>query len=151
MRWKPSTNPSRSARDSTGMASAPPRTTAYLLKSRANSWWVNVELELTDTHLRCIASEYSKWVDEELGRSDYQAKLSAGAEVMVFEFPRAAVNVKWLRQFHKGGCEVSCGDSRKWLVSLVYPSGFGAMLDLMTDRSIWRQWREALPGHTAEA
>lgn len=133
------------------MASAPPRTKAYLLKSRANSWWVNVELELTDTHVRCIASEYSKWVGEELGRGDYKDKLTAGEEVVIFEFPRAAVNVTWLRQFYKGGFELSCGDSRKWLVSLVYPSGFGTMLDLMTDRSIWRQWREALPGHTVKA
>jgi hypothetical protein len=133
------------------MVSAPPRTKAYLLKSRANSWWVNVELELTDTQVRCIASEYSKWVDQELGLSDYEAKLSAGEEVVIFEFPRDEVSVKWLRQLYRGGCEVSCGDSRKWLVSLVYPSGFGTMLDLMTHRAIWRQWREALPGKTVKA
>jgi hypothetical protein len=133
------------------MASAPPRTKAYLLKSRANSWWVNVELELTDTQVRCIASEYSKWVDEELGQSDFKAKLDAGQEAVIFEFPRSEVTVKWLRQLYRGGCEISCGDSRKWLVSLVYPSGFGSMLDLMTDRSIWRQWREALPGTTVKA
>jgi hypothetical protein len=133
------------------MASAPPRTKAYLLKSRGNSWWVNVELELTDTHLRCLASEYSKWVGEELGLGDYKSKLSAGEEVVIFEFPRAAVTVKWLRQFFRGGFEVSCGDSRKWLVSLCYPSGFLSMLDLLTDRSIWRQWREALPGTTVKA
>jgi hypothetical protein len=133
------------------MATAPPRTKAYLLKSRGNSWWVNVELELTDTKVRCLASEYSKWVGEELGLGDYKAKLSAGEEVVIFDFPRDAVTVKWLRQFFRGGCEISCGDSRKWLVSLVYPSGLNTMLEVMTDRSIWRQWREALPGSTVKA
>ena len=53
------------------MSSAPPHTKAYLLKSRVNSWWVNVELELTDTTLLCVASEDSKWVDEELGLTFY--------------------------------------------------------------------------------
>ncbi len=66
-------------------------------------------------------------------------------------FPRDAVTVTWLRQFYRGGCEVSRGDSRKWLVSLVYPSGFGSVLDLMTDRAIWRQWREELPDRAARA
>lgn len=133
------------------MATAPPRTKAYLLKSRGNSWWVNVELELTDTKVRCLASEYSKWVGEEPGLGDYKAKLSAGEEVVIFDFPRDAVTVKWLRQFFRGGCEISCGDSRKWLVSLVYPSGLNTMLEVMTDRSIWRQWREVLPGSTVKA
>ncbi|MDR3660455.1 MAG: hypothetical protein P4L86_08655 [Mycobacterium sp.] len=133
------------------MATAPPRSKAYLLKSRTNSWWVNVELELTDTQVRCIASEYSKWVDDELGLTDYKAKLSAGEEVVIFDFPRDDTGIKWLRQFYRGGCEVGCGDSRKWLVSLVYPSGFGSVLDLMTDRAIWRQWREAMPDHTVKA
>ena len=132
------------------MASAPPRSKAFLLKSRANSWWVNVELELTDTQVRCIASEYSKWVDLELRLTDYQAKLSAGEEVVIFDFPRDAATVKWLQQLYRGGCEVSFGDSRKWLVSLVYPAGFGTMLDLMTERKIWRQWREALPGNITD-
>lgn len=133
------------------MATAPPRSKAYLLKSRSNTWWVNVELELTDTRLRCLASEYAKWVDAELGLTDYQAKLSAGEEVVIFDFPRDTLNLKWLRQFYRGGCEVSHADSRKWLVSLVYPSGFGSVLDLMTDRAIWRQWREALPDSTIKA
>lgn len=133
------------------MATAPPRSKAYLLKSRTNTWWVNVELELTDTQVRCLASEYSKWVDDQLGLTDYQAKLSAGEEVVIFDFPRDAVTVTWLRQLYGGGCEVSRGDSRKWVVSLVYPSGFGSVLDLMTDRAIWRQWREELPDRTAKA
>ncbi|OMC13604.1 hypothetical protein [Mycobacterium sp. SP-6446] len=127
------------------MATAPPQTKAYLLKNRGNSWWVNVELQLTDTNLRCVASEYSKWVDEELGLTDYKAKLSSGEPVVVFDFRRDQLTIKWLRQFYRGGFRVSQGDSREWLVSLVYPSGFGSLLDLMTDRALWRQWRAALP------
>ncbi len=127
------------------MASAPPKTKAYLLKSRGNSWWVNVELQLTDTHLRCVACEYSKWVDEELGLTDYKAKLDSGEPVVIFDFPRDQLTIKWLRQFFRGGFEVSQGDSRRWLVALIYPTGFGTMLDLMTDRAVWRQWREELP------
>lgn len=53
------------------MATAPPRTKAYLLKSRSSSSWVDVELELDDTNLRCVAGEYSSWVDQELGLTDY--------------------------------------------------------------------------------
>jgi hypothetical protein len=127
------------------MSSAPPHTKAYLLKSRGNSWWVNVELELTDTTLRCVTTEYSNWVDEELGLTDYQERLAAGEPVVIFEFDRGQLAIKWLRQFYRGGFQISQGDSRQWLVSLVYPSGFGNVLDLMTDRAVWRQWREALP------
>ena len=127
------------------MSSAPPHTKAYLLKSRGNSWWVNVELELTDRTLRCVASEYSTWVDEELGLTDYKDRLAAGEPVVIFEFDRGQLAIKWLRQFYRGGFQISQGDSRQWLVSLVYPSGFGNVLDLMTDRAVWRQWREALP------
>jgi len=127
------------------MSSAPPHTKAYLLKSRGNSWWVNVELELTDTTLRCVTTEYSKWVDEELGLTDYQERLAAGEPVVIFEFDRGQLAIKWLRQFYRGGFQISQGDSRQWLVSLVYPSGFGNVLDLMTDRAVWRQGREALP------
>ncbi len=130
------------------MASAPPKTKAYLLKSRANSWWVNVELELTDTNVRCTACEYSKWVDDELELTDYKAKLSAGEPVVIFDFRRDHLRIKWLRQFFRGGFEVSEGDSRTWLVALIYPSGFGSLLDLMTERGVWKQWRTALP-HSA--
>ena len=133
------------------MSSAPPHTKAYLLKSRGNSWWVNVELELTDTTLRCVACEYSKWVDEELGLTDYKARLSAGEPVVIFEFDRGQLAIKWLRQFYRGGFQISQGDSRQWLVSLVYPTGFGSLLDLMTDRAVWRQWREALPEAAAKS
>lgn len=132
------------------MASAPPHTKAYLLKSRGNSWWVNVELELTDGTLRCVASDYSKWVDEELGLTDYKERLATGEPVVIFDFDRDRLAIKWLRQFYRGGFQISQGDSRQWLVSLVYPSGFGNVLDLMTDRAVWRQWREALPEAAAK-
>jgi hypothetical protein len=127
------------------MATAPPRTKGYLLKSRSNSWWVNVDLELSETNLRCTAREYSKWVDEELGLTDYEAKLSSGEPVVIFDFRRDQLSIRWLRQFYRGGFQVSQGDSRRWLVALVYPSGFDSVLDLMTDRAVWRQWRAALP------
>ena len=133
------------------MASAPPKTKAHLLKSRGNSWGGNVELQLTDTSLRCVACEYSKWVDEELGLGDYKAKLSSGEPVVIFDFPRDQLTIKWLRQFYRGGFEVSLGESRRWLVALVTPTGFGTWLDLMTDRAVWRQWRAALPDSTAQA
>jgi hypothetical protein len=127
------------------MATAPPKTKAYLLKSRGNSWWVNVDLELGDDTLRCTAREYSKWVDEELALTDYRAKLSAEEPVVIFDFARDRLTINWLRQFYRGGFQVSQDDSRRWLVALVYPSGFNNVLDLMTDRAVWRQWRAALP------
>jgi hypothetical protein len=127
------------------MASAPPSTKAHLLKSRGSSWWVNVDLELGEENLRCTAREYSAWVDEELGVTDYRAKLSAGEPVVIFDFRRDRLTITWLRQFYRGGFQVSQDDSRRWLVALVHPSGFGSMLDLMTDRAVWRQWRAALP------
>ncbi len=133
------------------MATVPPKTKAYLLKSRGNSWWVNVELELTHTNLRCVASEYSKWLGEELGLGDYKAKLSAGEPVVIFDFRRDQLSIKWLRQFYRGGFEVSQGDSRRWLVALIYPTGFNSLLELATDRPVWRQWREALPDTKANA
>jgi hypothetical protein len=133
------------------MSSAPPHTKAYLLKSRGNSWWVNVELQLTDTTLRCVTSEYSKWVDEELGLTDYKERLAGGQPVVIFEFDRDQLAIKWLRQFYRGGFQISQGGSRQWLVSLVCPSGFGNLLDLMTDRAVWRQWREALPESAAKS
>jgi hypothetical protein len=127
------------------MATAPPRTKAYLLKSRSASSWVNVELELGATCVRCIACEYSTWVDEELGLTDYKSKLSSGEPVVIFDFRRDHSAIKWLRQFYRGGFQVSQDDSRRWLIALICPSGFGSMLDLMTDRAVWRQWRTALP------
>jgi hypothetical protein len=127
------------------MATAPPRTKAYLLKSRTSPSWVDVELEVGETNLRCLTVDYSAWVDEEIGLTDYRAKLSAGEPVVVFDFLRERLVIDWLRQFYRGGFQVSQDDSRRWLVTLVHPSGFGSVLDLMTDRAVWRRWRAALP------
>ena len=127
------------------MATAPPRTTAYLLRSRTSSSWVDVELELGEANLRCIACEYSAWVDDESELLDYEAKLSSGEPAVVFDFRRDRLTITWLRQFYRGGFQVGQDDSRRWLVTLVQPSGFGSVLDLMTDRAVWRQWRAALP------
>jgi hypothetical protein len=127
------------------MATAPPATKAYLLKSRSSPTWVNVELELGPSNLRCIAREYSKWVDDALELADYKSKLTSDEPVVIFDFPRDELTVTWLRQFYRGGFHVRLGDSRRWLIALVYPSGFGNVLDLMTDRAVWRQWRAALP------
>jgi hypothetical protein len=127
------------------MATAPPSTKAYLLKSRTSTAWVEVELELGATNLRCVTREYSTWVEEALELTDYESRLSAGDPVVVFDFPRAELVVTWLRQFYRGGFQLRRGDCRPWLIALVYPSGFGSVLDLMTDRAVWRQWRAALP------
>jgi hypothetical protein len=67
------------------------------------------------------------------------------AYLLIFDFPRDELTVTWLRQFYRGGFQVRLGDSRRWFIALVYPSGFGSVLDLMTDRAVWRQWRAALP------
>jgi hypothetical protein len=133
------------------MTTAPPSTRAYLLKSRGSASWVNVELELGATSLRCLAREYSGWVDEELGLTDYRAKLSAGEPVVLFDFGRDELAMTWLRQFYRGGFQVRLGDSRRWLITLCYPTGFASVLDLMTDRAIWRQWRAALPDTAVKA
>ena len=127
------------------MATAPPRTKAYLLKTRSSPTWVEVELELGEANLRCLANQYSTWVDDELTLGDYRAKVSSGEPVVVFDFRRDQLAITWLRQFYRGGFQVSQDDSRRWLVALVHPSGFGNVLDLMTDRAVWRQWRAALP------
>ena len=127
------------------MATAPPGTKAYLLESRGSSSWLNVELELGEENLVCLAKDYSAWLAEELGLADYRAQLSAGQPVVIFDFRRDRLAITWLRQFYRGGFQVSQDDSRRWLVSLVYPGGFGSVLDLMTDRAVWRRWRAALP------
>jgi len=111
--------------------------------------WVDVEIELGDENLRCVTREYSWWVDEELGLLDYEAKISLGEPVVVFDYRRDQIETTWLRQFYRGGFQVSQGNSRRWLITLVYPSGFGSLLDLMTDRAVWRSWRSALPATRA--
>lgn len=127
------------------MATPPPRTRAHLLRTRSSSSWLTVELELGEANLRCVTREYCRWVDEELALGDCEAQLSSGNPVVVFDFRRDRLAITWLRQFYRGGFQVSQDDSRRWLVALVQPTGFGSVLDLMTDRAVWRQWRAALP------
>lgn len=127
------------------MATAPPLTKAYLLKSRSATSWVDVELQLGATNLRCVTRDCSKRVDEVLELADYRSKLAVGEPVVIFDLPRDELVVTWLRQFYRGGFQLRRGDSRPWLIALGYPSGFGGVLDLMTDRAVWRQWRAVLP------
>lgn len=43
-----------------------------------------------------------------------------------------------------GAFWVSEGDSRRWLVSLIYPSTLWSVVDAVDDRAIHKQWRESL-------
>ena len=125
-------------------ADPPPRTHVYLLENRANSIFTNATLELTDTTLRCTLKEHSRWVQKELGITDLKERLAAGESVSAFEFSRDHLNIKWLKQFMGGGFQVSEGDSRRWLVSLVYPTTIFSIVDVIEGRAVHRQWRQAL-------
>ncbi len=127
------------------MATAPPSTEAYLLSNRSATSWVDVELQLGATNLRCVTRDYANWVDEALELADYRSTLAVGEPVVIFDLPRDELAVTWLRQFYRGGFQLRRGDARPWLITLGYPSGFGSVLDLMTDRAVWRQWRAVLP------
>lgn len=85
------------------VATAPERTTACLLKSRSSFTWVDVDIELGDENLRCVTREYSWWVDEELGFHDYEAKLSLGEPVVVFDFRCDQIETAWLTLFYRAG------------------------------------------------
>ena len=69
-------------------ASPPPRTEAYLLQNRSNSFFTLADLELTDTNLRCTLKQYSGWVEKELGLTDLKRQLADGQSVTAFEFRR---------------------------------------------------------------
>ena len=127
-------------------ASPPPRTKAYLLQNRLNSFHTVGELELTDTHVRCWLQGSAGWIAEELGMADLDARLQAGEAVSAFDFRRDELDVKWLRQFMGGGFQIGAGDSRRWLVSLIYPSTAWSMVEALDGRSAHRQWRKALGG-----
>jgi hypothetical protein len=43
-----------------------------------------------------------------------------------------------------GAFFVSEGDSRRWLVSLSYPSTLWSLVEAVDGRAIHKQWREAL-------
>ena len=48
--------------------------------------------------------------------------------VAAFDFRRDQLKIKWLKQFLNAGFSVSEGGSRRWLVSLVYPTGVLALV-----------------------
>lgn len=127
------------------MTSAVLSTPAYLLQNRANANFTKANLELTDTRLRCTLSEYAGWIDNELAITDYKARLSSGEPVVAFDFDRDQLAIKWLWQFYRGGFQVRQGNSRTWLVSLIYPSGVLSVMDLFSDGQLRKRWREALP------
>ena len=123
----------------------PPQTKAYLLQNRANSFFAVGELELTDTTLRCRVTGNAGWIAKELGIPDLKERLAAGESITAFEFPRDGLKVKWLKQFMGAGFQVSNGDGKQWVVSLIYPSGFLALLEIFEARSARKEWRAALP------
>jgi hypothetical protein len=104
-------------------ASPPPRTEAYLLQSRANSFFTLADLELTDTNLRCTLKQSSGWVERELGLTDLKQQLADGQSVTAFEFRRDRLNIKWLK---------------------LYPSGIFTLSDAVLGRRAHRHWRQAL-------
>jgi hypothetical protein len=122
----------------------PPQTKVYLLQNRANSFFAVGELELTDTTLRCRVTGNAGWIAKELGIPDLKERLAAGETITAFEFARDALKIKWLKQFMGAGFQVSDGDSKPWLVSLIYPSGFLTILDLFDGHSARKEWRAAL-------
>jgi hypothetical protein len=125
--------------------SPPPRAEVYLVENRLNPISTRAALELTDDKLRCTVKEYSKWVEKALGISDLRSRLQAGEAVAAFDFRRDQLKIKWLKQFLKAGFAVSEGDSRRWLVSLVYPTGVLALVEVVDGWDVHKEWRRALP------
>lgn len=115
------------------------------MESRLRRVSARAALELTDDKLRCTVTEYSKWVEKALGISDLRSRLQAGEAVAVFDFRRDQLKIKWLKQFLKAGFSVSEGGSRSWLVSLVYPTGILALVEVVDGWDVHHQWRWALP------
>jgi uncharacterized protein YegP (UPF0339 family) len=101
--------------------------------------------QLTDDNLRCTVKEYSKWVEKALGISDLRSRLQAGEAVVAFDFRRDQLRIKWLKQFLNAGFSVSEGGSRRWLVSLVYPTGILALVEVVDGWDVHNEWRWALP------
>jgi hypothetical protein len=97
--------------------------------------------QLTDDNLRCTVKEYSKWVEKALGISDLRSRLQAGEAVVAFD----QLRIKWLKQFLNAGFSVSEGGSRRWLVSLVYPTGILALVEVVDGWDVHNEWRWALP------
>ena len=147
--WAPATSNSTS-RSTTNQSpdmtlSPPPRAEVYLVENGLNPISTRAALELTDDNLRCTVKEYSKWVEKALGISDLKSRLQAGEAVAAFDFRRDRLKVKWLKQFLNAGFEVSEGGSLRWLVSLVYPTGVLALVEVVDGWDVHNQWRRALP------
>ena len=124
--------------------SPPPRAEVYLVERRLNPISTRAALELTDETLRCTVKEYSKWIEKALGMSDLRSRLQAGEAVVAFEFRRDQLEIRWLKRFLKAGFSVSEGGSRRWLVSLVYPSGLLAFVEVVDGWDVHNEWRRAL-------
>ena len=123
----------------------PPRAEVYLVENRLNPISTRAALELTDDNLRCTVKEYSKWAEKALGISDLRSRLQAGQAVAAFDFRRDQLKIKWLKQFLNAGFSVSEGSSRRWLVSLVYPTGILALVEVVDGWDVHNEWRRALP------
>ena len=145
--WTPATSNSTS-RSTTNQSPdmtlyPPPRADVYLVENRLNPISTRAALELTDDNLRCTVKEYSKWVEKALGISILVAE--AGEAVAAFDFRRDQLKIKWLKQFLNAGFSVSEGGSRRWLVSLVYPTGILALVEVVDGWDVHNEWRRALP------
>jgi len=123
----------------------PPKTKAYLLQNRANSFFAVAELELTDTTLRCRVTGDAGWIAKELGIPDLKERLAAGESITAFEFARDGLKIKWLKQLMGAGFQVGNAEGRQWIVSLIYPSGFLALLEVFEARGARKEWRAVLP------
>jgi hypothetical protein len=75
---------------------------------------------------------------------DLKDRPAAGEAITAFDFRREHLDVTWLRQFMTGAFLVSEGGSRRWLVSLIYPSTLWSLIEAIEGRAIHKQWREAL-------
>jgi hypothetical protein len=147
--WTPATsNPA--TRSTTNQSpdmtlSPPPRAEVFLVQNRLNPISTRATLELTDDNLRCTVQEYSKWVEKALGISDLRSRLQAGEAVAAFDFRRDQLKIRWLKQFLNAGFSVSEGGSHRWLVSLVYPTGILAWVEVVDGWDVHNEWRWALP------
>ncbi|KMO70788.1 hypothetical protein MCHLDSM_05681 [Mycolicibacterium chlorophenolicum] len=124
--------------------SPPPRTEVYLVENRFTPFSTRAALELSEDSLRCTVKEYSKWVEKALGVSDLNSRLRAGEPVVAFDFRRDQLKIKWLWRFLRAGFSVSDGGSSRWLVSLVYPTGLLALVEVVDGWDVHNEWRRAL-------
>lgn len=125
--------------------SSPPRTEVYLVQNRFNPFSARGALELSDDRLRCTVQEYSKWVEKALRISDLNSRLHTGEPVVAFDCRRDELKIAWLKRFLNAGFSVGDGGSSRWLVSLVYPTGLLALVEVVDGWDVHNEWRRALP------